>query len=43
MISRYWSDVYGNRLYLDLGQVNGKNLTNIPAAFLPVECRAFKP
>ena len=27
VISRYWSDVYGNRLYLDLGQVNGKNLT----------------
>ena len=29
VISRYWSDVYGNRLYLDLGQVNGKNLTVI--------------
>jgi murein DD-endopeptidase MepM/ murein hydrolase activator NlpD len=27
VISRYWSDVYGNRLYLDLGQVNGKNMT----------------
>ena len=27
MISRTWSDVYGNRLYLDLGQVNGKNMT----------------
>ncbi len=27
VISRYWSDVYGNRLYLDLGQVNGKNIT----------------
>ena len=27
VISRYWSDVYGNRLYLDLGQVNGRNLT----------------
>ena len=27
VISRYWSEVYGNRLYLDLGQVNGKNLT----------------
>lgn len=27
VISRAWSDVYGNRLYLDLGQVNGKNLT----------------
>jgi murein DD-endopeptidase MepM/ murein hydrolase activator NlpD len=23
----YWSDVYGNRLYIDLGQVNGHNLT----------------
>jgi murein DD-endopeptidase MepM/ murein hydrolase activator NlpD len=29
VISRYWSDVYGNRLYLDLGQVNGKNMTVI--------------
>jgi murein DD-endopeptidase MepM/ murein hydrolase activator NlpD len=29
VISEYWSDVYGNRLYLDLGQVNGKNLTVI--------------
>ena len=27
MISRSWSDVYGNRLYLDLGRVNGKNMT----------------
>src|SRR5680860_1191319 len=27
VISTYWSDVYGNRLYLDLGQVNGKNMT----------------
>ncbi|WP_445256755.1 peptidoglycan DD-metalloendopeptidase family protein [Nocardioides aurantiacus] len=27
VISRAWSDVYGNRLYLDVGQVNGKNLT----------------
>ena len=27
VISRVWSDVYGNRLYLDLGQVNGKNMT----------------
>ena len=24
---RYWSDVYGNRLYVSLGSVNGKNLT----------------
>lgn len=29
VISRYRSDVYGNRLYLDLGQVNGKNMTVI--------------
>ncbi len=29
VISRYWSDVYGNRLYVDLGQVNGKNMTVI--------------
>jgi murein DD-endopeptidase MepM/ murein hydrolase activator NlpD len=29
VISRYWSDVYGNRLYLDLGRVNGKNMTVI--------------
>ncbi len=27
VISRYFSSVYGNRLYLDLGQVNGKNMT----------------
>ena len=27
VISEVWSDVYGNRLYLDLGQVNGKNMT----------------
>lgn len=27
VISRQWSDVYGNRLYLDVGQVNGRNLT----------------
>ena len=24
---RAWSDVYGHRLYLDLGKVNGKNMT----------------
>lgn len=29
VISRYWSDVFGNRLYLDLGRVNGKNMTVI--------------
>ncbi|MEO7942529.1 MAG: peptidoglycan DD-metalloendopeptidase family protein [Marmoricola sp.] len=29
VISEFWSDVYGNRLYLDLGQVNGKNMTVI--------------
>lgn len=27
VISETWSEVYGNRLYLDLGQVNGKNMT----------------
>jgi murein DD-endopeptidase MepM/ murein hydrolase activator NlpD len=27
VISRYWSDVYGNRLYVDVGKVNGHNLT----------------
>jgi murein DD-endopeptidase MepM/ murein hydrolase activator NlpD len=27
VIARSYSDVYGNRLYLDLGQVNGHNLT----------------
>jgi murein DD-endopeptidase MepM/ murein hydrolase activator NlpD len=27
VISRVWSDVYGNRLYLDVGRVNGKNMT----------------
>ncbi|MBF4162329.1 peptidoglycan DD-metalloendopeptidase family protein [Nocardioides acrostichi] len=26
VISKYYSDVYGNRLYLSLGQVNGKSL-----------------
>lgn len=29
VISEYWSDVYGHRLYIDLGQVNGKNMTVI--------------
>ena len=27
VISRVWSDVYGNRLYVDVGRVNGHNLT----------------
>jgi murein DD-endopeptidase MepM/ murein hydrolase activator NlpD len=27
VISRYWSDVYGNRLYINVGKVNGHNLT----------------
>jgi murein DD-endopeptidase MepM/ murein hydrolase activator NlpD len=27
VISRYWSDIYGNRLYLNVGKVNGHNLT----------------
>lgn len=29
VVSRYWSDVYGNRLVLDLGRVNGKSLAVI--------------
>jgi murein DD-endopeptidase MepM/ murein hydrolase activator NlpD len=29
VISRYWSSVYGNRLYLSLGQINGKNITAV--------------
>ena len=27
VISRYWSDIYGNRLYINVGKVNGHNLT----------------
>jgi murein DD-endopeptidase MepM/ murein hydrolase activator NlpD len=27
VLSRYWSDIYGNRLYIDVGKVNGHNLT----------------
>ena len=27
MITEYYSSVYGNRLYLNVGQVNGKNIT----------------
>lgn len=29
VISTSWSEVYGNRLYLDVGQVNGQNMTVI--------------
>jgi murein DD-endopeptidase MepM/ murein hydrolase activator NlpD len=29
VIAEFWSDVYGHRLYLDLGKVNGKNMTVI--------------
>ena len=29
VIARYSSDVYGNRLYLNLGQINGKNITAV--------------
>ena len=29
VIARYWSAVYGNRLYLSLGQINGKNVTAV--------------
>ncbi|MBZ5737479.1 peptidoglycan DD-metalloendopeptidase family protein [Nocardioides mangrovi] len=29
VIEKYWSDVYGNRLYVSLGQINGKNVTAV--------------
>ncbi|GAA4731334.1 M23 family metallopeptidase [Nocardioides endophyticus] len=29
VISKYWSNVYGNRLYLSLGNINGKNITAV--------------
>jgi murein DD-endopeptidase MepM/ murein hydrolase activator NlpD len=29
VIARYWSDVYGNRLYVSLGNINGKNVTAV--------------
>jgi murein DD-endopeptidase MepM/ murein hydrolase activator NlpD len=29
VISRYYSSVYGNRLYLDVGKVNGHNITAV--------------
>jgi murein DD-endopeptidase MepM/ murein hydrolase activator NlpD len=29
VIAKYWSAVYGNRLYLSLGQINGKNVTAV--------------
>ncbi|WP_395692912.1 peptidoglycan DD-metalloendopeptidase family protein [Nocardioides sp.] len=29
VMERYWSDVYGNRLYVNLGQINGKNFTAV--------------
>lgn len=29
VIARYYSSVYGNRLYLSLGQINGKNVTAV--------------
>ena len=29
VIAKYWSDVYGNRLYVSLGTINGKNLTAV--------------
>ncbi len=29
VISRYYSEVYGNRLYLSLGNINGKNVTAV--------------
>jgi murein DD-endopeptidase MepM/ murein hydrolase activator NlpD len=29
VIAKYWSDVYGNRLYLSLGNINGSNITAV--------------
>jgi murein DD-endopeptidase MepM/ murein hydrolase activator NlpD len=29
VVARYWSDVYGNRLYLSLGNINGHNVTAV--------------
>jgi murein DD-endopeptidase MepM/ murein hydrolase activator NlpD len=29
VISKYWSNVYGNRLYVSLGNINGKNVTAV--------------
>lgn len=29
VISKVWSDVYGNRLFVDLGKVNGKSMTAV--------------
>jgi len=29
VISKYWSDVYGNRLYISLGTINGSNVTAV--------------
>jgi murein DD-endopeptidase MepM/ murein hydrolase activator NlpD len=29
VISKYWSNVYGNRLYVSLGNINGKNITAV--------------
>lgn len=29
VIAKYWSDVYGNRLFLSLGNINGKNVTAV--------------
>lgn len=29
VIAKYWSTVYGNRLYLSLGNINGKNVTAV--------------
>jgi murein DD-endopeptidase MepM/ murein hydrolase activator NlpD len=29
VVARYWSDVYGNRLYLSLGNINGANVTAV--------------
>ena len=29
VIAKFWSNVYGNRLYLSLGNINGKNVTAV--------------
>ncbi|GAA4696989.1 peptidoglycan DD-metalloendopeptidase family protein [Nocardioides conyzicola] len=29
VIAKFWSNVYGNRLYLSLGNINGKNITAV--------------
>ncbi len=40
VISELWSEVYGNRLYLDIGRVNGKNMTLVYNHFSSYRVRA---